>query len=109
MDIFIEKSSDFLQFRFCMATQLQQQAASSPRATLSALQCQRGRAERTFTEGHCCSSPVPQSRGIVLVTGTLSLSALGCQPEELAKAFQMRDDEFLSQSLILQVQTLYNP
>lgn len=70
---------------------------------------QRGRAERIFTEGHCCSSPVPQSREIVLVMGTLSLSALGCQSEELAKAFQMGDDEFLSQSLILQVQTLYNP
>lgn len=112
MDIFTEKSSDFLQLRFCIATELWQQTASClmchPFQPASARgEVQKGPSLRVTLTG--AAHLYLQRRETSLVIGTLFLSSLCCQVEELAKAFQMRDYEFSSQSLILQAQTMYNP
>lgn len=93
MDIFIEKSPDFLQLRFCIGTQLWQQAGSFPvchPCQPTRAKVQKGPFLRVIFTG--TTHLYLQSREILSVMETLLLSSLSCQVEEVAKAFGMKDD-----------------
>lgn len=106
MHIFIEKSSDFSQVKILHShVPLAACSRSHRRSALLASISVKGDMEKkypplriTFTE----AIPLYLKRGeILLVTGTLSLSSLSCQDEEVDEVFGLREDEFLSQGLIL--------